>query len=171
MNQTHFLTQVDPKTPILMSVLEPKAAGTAVSDWREKNLVVRTVRGRKMRRVDDLFDEMAAALQFPNYFGENWPAFDECLSDMDWLTPKAGLVVAVFEPDMVLRDSTDADMATFVRTIVHAAEVYAEPIELGEWWDRPPVPFHVFLLSAPAESAGALSRWEGAGAVIAHLNV
>jgi Barstar (barnase inhibitor) len=30
-------------------------------------------------------DEMAAALEFPYYFGGNRPAFNECTSDMDWL--------------------------------------------------------------------------------------
>ena len=52
---------------------------------RKLQLTVRTVRGRKIRTVGRLFDEMAAALQFPYYFGENWPAFDECLADIDWL--------------------------------------------------------------------------------------
>ncbi len=32
----------------------------------------RWLRGTKMTRMANLFDEMAAALQFPYYFGENW---------------------------------------------------------------------------------------------------
>jgi hypothetical protein len=165
----HLLTQVDSQTPFLLSRVEAQAAGTAVSEWREEGLAVRTVRGRKMCTVDGLFDEMAAALQFPGYFGENWPAFDECLGDMEWLKPKSGIVVAILEPDQVLQDSADADMATLIRAVAHAAETYAHPIERGEWWDRPAMPFHFVLLAAPAESARVLSRWEAAGAVIAQL--
>ena len=62
-----------------------RSAAEAVARWQDAALTVRTVRGRKMRTVGRLFDEMAAALQFPHYFGENWPAFDECLADIDWL--------------------------------------------------------------------------------------
>jgi hypothetical protein len=164
-----ILSQVDSRTPVLLGRIEVQAAGTALSEWRENGLTVLTVRGRKMRTVDGLFDEMAAALQFPGYFGENWPAFDECLGDMDWLTPRSGIVVAVLEPDQVLQDAADADLAALTRAMAHAAETYAQPIERGEWWDRPAVPFHVVLLAAPTESAVVLSRWKAAGAVIAQL--
>jgi hypothetical protein len=34
--------------------------------------------------------EFAASFQFPYYFGENWPAFDECINDLSWLHHAAG---------------------------------------------------------------------------------
>jgi hypothetical protein len=43
--------------------------------------VVHTVRGRKSRTVAIFFDEVAAALQFPYYFGENWNALGDLLND------------------------------------------------------------------------------------------
>jgi hypothetical protein len=67
-----------------------QAAGQAIYGWSETRLVVRTLRGVKMQTVQQLFDEFAAALQFPWYFGENWAAFDECLTDLAWLPPEAG---------------------------------------------------------------------------------
>src|SRR6266852_9437625 len=54
----------------------------------------RFLRGMKMTTVSALFDEFAAALQFPSYFGENWDAFDECLTDLDWL-PAEGYVLLI----------------------------------------------------------------------------
>ena len=54
-----------------------------------------------MRTLDALFDEMAAAFQFPYYFGENWDALDECLADLSWL-PAAGYVILIRESSEVL---------------------------------------------------------------------
>lgn len=42
------------------------------------------LRGKKMRSLSDMFDEVGAALQFPYYFGENWAALHDCLLDLDW---------------------------------------------------------------------------------------
>jgi hypothetical protein len=124
------------------------------------------VRGRKMRTVDGVFDEMAAALQFPPYFGENWAAFDECLADMDWLPMNVGIVVVVVDSGDVLLDAADVELSVLVRAITHAAEVYAQPIESGEWWDRPAVPFHVVLQAGLSDAAAARARWQMAGAEV-----
>jgi hypothetical protein len=42
--------------------------------------VVRFLRGKKMTTAQGLYDEFAAAFQFPYYFGNNGDAFDECLT-------------------------------------------------------------------------------------------
>ena len=34
-----------------------------------------------------------AALEFPGYFGGNWDAFEECINDLDWITPAKGYVL------------------------------------------------------------------------------
>lgn len=34
-----------------------------------------------------LLDALSSALFFPDYFGRNWDAFDECICDLSWLSP------------------------------------------------------------------------------------
>ncbi|WP_273544069.1 barstar family protein [Cellulomonas fulva] len=137
--------------------------------WREAGLTVRHVRGRKMRTVGGLFDEVSAALQFPYYFGENWPAFDECLADMDWLPLQVGIVVTVLDAVEVLSDEPSAELGTLARTIAHASETYAEPIASGEWWDRPALPFHVVLQAREDQEGLVRARWGASGAMLSVL--
>ena len=47
--------------------------------------VSRIVRGKNCGSISELFHEFSAALQFPYYFGNNWDALDDCLSDLAWL--------------------------------------------------------------------------------------
>ncbi|MFE3446330.1 barstar family protein [Nocardia sp. NPDC059180] len=67
---------------------------------------VRELRGKKMRTVAGVFDEFAAALQFPYYFGNNKDAFDDCLRDLDdCLGSAEGYVVVVRDAGQVLADA------------------------------------------------------------------
>ncbi|WP_036566782.1 barstar family protein [Nocardia sp. BMG51109] len=70
--------------------------------------VVRELRGAKMRTVAGIFDEFAAAFQFPYYFGENPDAFDECLRDLDdFLGTAPGYVVVIRDSEQLLADRPD----------------------------------------------------------------
>jgi hypothetical protein len=113
MSDHRSLLEVDPQPRLLLFQADAKAAADAIGGWREAGLTVRTIRGRKMGTVDDLFDEVAAALQFPDYFGENWPAFDECFADMDWLPMDVGIVVVILEAEDVLADPADVELGPF----------------------------------------------------------
>jgi hypothetical protein len=42
----------------------------------------------------EFFQEIARALRFPNYFGRNWDAVYDCLTDFNWL-PAAGYVLVL----------------------------------------------------------------------------
>lgn len=88
MDDRSVLSDIDPSAALLLLQADSRSAAMEVGGWRDDGLTVLTVRGRKMRTLETLYDEMAAALQFPQYFGENWPAFNECLSEMDWLSPR-----------------------------------------------------------------------------------
>ncbi len=75
-----------------------------------------------MRTLSGVFDEFAAALQFPPYFGENWGAFDECIEDLEWL-PATGYLLLLIDATELLVDEENAEkhMSALVRVLEKAA--------------------------------------------------
>jgi hypothetical protein len=128
----------------------------------------RRMRGSAMTTLDGLFDEVSSALFFPNYFGRNWDALDECLVDLSWL-PAPAYVLLIDGALDVLRDEPVEQLATFLRILARAAADWAVTIELGEPWDRPAVAFHTVLHELPGREAALLQRCESAGVVPEHL--
>ncbi|MBO0856706.1 MAG: barstar family protein [Nocardia sp.] len=87
--------------------------------------VVRELRGAKMRTTDGLFDEFAAAFQFPYYFGDNRDAFDECLRDLDEFVGQApGYVAVVRDSDQLLAGQGE-DLEWFEAAMNSAARTWA----------------------------------------------
>jgi RNAse (barnase) inhibitor barstar len=41
--------------------------------------------GQPIHSQEDLYRELATALHFPDYFGKNWDALLDCLSDLSWI--------------------------------------------------------------------------------------
>jgi hypothetical protein len=163
MTDSFALMKVEVGFRLLLLRGDPQAVGSAVSGWVESGLTARVVRGRKMRTVSGLFDEFAAALQFPLYFGENWSAFDECIADLETLPAGEGYVVVVAEPEQVLADAGADEMQRLADSLESAASEWSQPVELGEWWDRPAIPFHVVLAGEPRAIVVAEERWGDVG--------
>lgn len=123
---------------VLLSTCDPKSLRAGVR--REfPDFVLVTVRGEACRSKSALFDAFARALKFPDYFGHNWDAFDECVNDLEWLEG-AGYVVVVTKAERLLADD-EAEYSKFIDIMSNA----------GREWARPPDrrgarPFHVVLV-------------------------
>lgn len=89
-----------------------------------------------LKKEDALLDALSAALRFPDYFGRNWNALDECICDLSWLPPGD---VALVHRDLPLADNR-ASLSIYL-SILHDAVgnwgtkgsnlIYASP----EKWD------------------------------------
>jgi RNAse (barnase) inhibitor barstar len=53
-----------------------------------------------------LLATLAAQLRFPDYFGENWDALEECLSDLSWLP--VGPVIVIHADLPLINDIRNA---------------------------------------------------------------
>lgn len=75
-------------------------------------------------KAKEAFLKLAAAkLDFPDYFGENWDAFEDCLTDLSWQQAK-GYIILVKSVDGFAATSPD-DFATAVDIFNEAAEFWA----------------------------------------------
>lgn len=59
---------------------------------RAAGCCVRLIDLHGARGKADLLARIAAALDFPAWFGHNWDALADCLADLGWLPPDAGYV-------------------------------------------------------------------------------
>lgn len=71
----------------------------------------------------DALGRIADALVFPDWFGHNWDALGDCLTDMSW-TPAPGYLI-VFEHLDDLHESAAADFATLLDVLRDAASSQA----------------------------------------------
>jgi RNAse (barnase) inhibitor barstar len=44
-----------------------------------------SIDGAKALKIKNFYEQIAIALDFPNYFDHNLDSFDECLNDLEWL--------------------------------------------------------------------------------------
>ena len=49
--------------------------------------------GAEIRDKERFLNHAAAVLSFPDYFGNNWDAFEDCLTDMSWHETDGFLIV------------------------------------------------------------------------------
>jgi RNAse (barnase) inhibitor barstar len=95
---------------------------------------LRTEAGDSLREIrgwtgeEDLFRAIASALQFPDYFGYNWDAFDECLREVD-----SDVVLLVHDAANMWREAP-AVATTLVDAWLTAAEECEARIHLVFVW-------------------------------------
>jgi len=71
-------------------------------------------------RRGPLFAEMSKALQFPEWFGQNWDALEDCLGDLSWREAE-GHVLMVLDHDKISRD----DLGVLLDVLASSAEHWA----------------------------------------------
>lgn len=133
MNDTDLHSLTAPYLHIFVaSVSEVTNFGLTLANLPSAKVVVRFLRGSKMKLVSDLFDEFSAALQFPYYFGENWNAFDECITDLSWLSGDSYILVVTDAEQLLMKDEPDQ-----LESIIHLLQ------DAGDEWSGNGKSFHV----------------------------
>ncbi|MGZ5308026.1 MAG: barstar family protein [Solirubrobacterales bacterium] len=98
----------------------------------ELQIEVAEIDGSAVRNDEELFGALDAALSFPDYFGANWDAVDECLRGLSEWLPAQGYVLVVNGAEDLWRQAPKTAGA-LVEAWLTAA---------GHWAHRG-VPFHL----------------------------
>lgn len=125
-----------------------------------RDCVIRIIRGQHCHTTPALFQEFAAALQFPDYFGHNWDALDECLSDLEWL-PARGYILVITNAERVL-STNQIEFDTFCSVLMNAKSELRHPTSSDP---RPGQPrrLDLILQAEPSEVADTKDRFNASG--------
>jgi hypothetical protein len=117
-------------------------------------IAARVVGGRRATTKQAFLDETAAALQFPHYFGRNWDALTDCLTDLSWLRADA-VVLCIADAGHLLEDASGRDVDALLEVMTQALRtVNDEGRGIG------PKSLHLVLHTTPEERDLLQRRWE-----------
>ncbi len=129
------------------------AAGEVIVALENAGFAVSTVSAEHMHTVGAVFEEFSTALEFPDYFGNNKDAFDECMRELDELVGEAdGYAVVIRHAAELLSDEPD-ELEWFVDAMTLYEEHYADA----------EVEFRVLLVVQADSIDDVLERWRDVG--------
>jgi uncharacterized membrane protein len=115
--EAYNITGADPKTPAVDLSQVTFAATPPVPDQPDTFIALIPA---GLSTKEAVLDRIAAALKFPESFGRNWDALDECLADLSWIPEKR---IVIFHPDLPLAGHP-TDLKTYVSCLGDA---------VGDW--------------------------------------
>jgi len=131
----------------------------ALQNGSSSKVVARLIRGLKAKTTRALFDEIAAALQFPYYFGENWDALNDCLNDLEWL-PGDAYVLCITHSSHLLEGESPETLRVFLDLLAYSGAEWAK----AKTRERPrsAKAFHVVLQCTQEEEPGLRQKLQAA---------
>jgi RNAse (barnase) inhibitor barstar len=132
------------------SLLTVTAGQSAESLMRPPaGLALKIIKGRHCKTPTHLFAEFARVLEFPDYFGHNWDALEECLADLEWL-PAKGYILLITDAAHVLPDDEE-EYETLLEILRDAGEAWGSgQAGMGT---RRATPFHVLFAVSEGEKS------------------
>ena len=123
----------------------------------------------RMKNLEGLYDEMSSVLSLPDYFGRNFNALEECLTDLEWIQAN-GYLVVIKNADLLLSDEPFESLEGLLSVLEDVGREWGVEIAEGNVWDRAALPFHVILELSEGEGLGSSSRYQDIEPPIAFLS-
>ncbi|MFT4043980.1 MAG: barstar family protein [Gordonia sp. (in: high G+C Gram-positive bacteria)] len=152
----------------------PANSEISSSEISSGEIDIREIDAAHMRTLDGLYDSYAAAWDFPDYFGHNKDALNDCMRNLHeknatWPTDEArpatgpgGYLTVINNADQLL-----ADAPTQLRWFAEALALYRDHYRDVA---SPRATFATLLIAPPALLSAVTLRWLRAGIPIAHVS-
>ena len=109
--QTPMLHVYDGNAEELFSQLSDNAHGQ-----------LRILEGGRMTTDEEVLHEFFIELNFPSYFGDNYDALHDCLTDLAWIDLSKGLVILIKDVDAIYNANKELFLLVF--EMLRDASVY-----------------------------------------------
>ncbi|KYC42701.1 barnase inhibitor [Scytonema hofmannii PCC 7110] len=128
-----FMQTAVPKPEIMAT--RKQVIDKIIEELAEQGIQVFYLNGREISSKETFLRKAAEAMQFPAYFGANWDAFDECITDLTWFSAES-YVLLYERPDIFAQaEPTQWQIAV---NILRSAE---------EYWQSANKPLNVFFVN------------------------
>ena len=91
---------------------------------KSKGMAFFHIEGKHIQKKEQFLNHVSMAMHFPDYFGHNWDAFEECITDLDWVDAD-GYVIYF--------DHTDGFAAQHESQLETVVELFADAVA---YWKR-----------------------------------
>jgi RNAse (barnase) inhibitor barstar len=115
----------------------------AIKNQLSEKTYIATIDLQHVSSTDDLFSAFADAFRFPDYFGFNWAAFDECINDLEWLSANSYVLVLKNIDKLKINNE---DKIHFIRILKNTSEEWKNGRNYDDF-PTLPTPFHILFFS------------------------
>lgn len=91
------------------------------------------VQGSEVRNKESFLHAFSRALAFPEYFGNNWDAFEECINDLSWLEFRS--IIIFFSDVDAFAQFSNKDFDVAMSMLIGASN----------YWKTHGRPLHIFV--------------------------
>lgn len=91
------------------------------------------INGSQVSNKETFLNEVALSLQFPDYFGKNWDALQDCLTDLEWVSAQG--YVIFYEDAESFAQQNPQDWKIALNVLSSAVE----------FWQEEDIPMYVLI--------------------------
>jgi len=95
---------------------------TMVKGFVDQGIQVFYLDGSDINHKKAFLSKAAEVMQFPSYFGHNWDAFDDCITDLAWLPAKR--CVLIYNKPNIFAEANPIDWQIAYDTLQSAVEYW-----------------------------------------------